>query len=44
MREKEVKGTGDIPSAFSLRFFLLGAQKKEPKPGKGRETPFVLIA
>jgi len=44
MREKEVKGTGDIPSGFSLRFFLLGAQKKEPKPGKGCGTPLNIIA
>jgi len=40
MRENDFKGSGDIPSAFSLRFFLLGAQKKEPKPGKWRGTPF----
>ncbi len=27
-------------SALGSRFFLLGAQKKEPKPGKGCGTPF----
>jgi len=44
VREKEIKGTGDIPSAFSLRYFLLGNQKKVPKPDKGRVTPFEIIA
>ncbi|HPA64889.1 MAG TPA: hypothetical protein PLM72_10745 [Spirochaetota bacterium] len=44
MREKEFKGTGDIPSGFSLRYFLFADKKKVPKPGKGRGTPFDIIA
>jgi len=28
MREKEFKGTGDIPSGFSLRAFFLPRKKK----------------
>jgi len=31
LREKEFKGTGDIPSGFSLRLFLFAEKKKEPK-------------
>ncbi len=45
MIEKEFKGTGDIPSGFSLRYFLFVEKKKVPKwlskPGQGVNARFV---
>jgi len=31
MREEEFKGTGDIPSGFSLQYFLFAEKKKVSK-------------
>jgi len=33
MKEKEIKGSGDIPSGFSLRYFLFAEKKESTKTG-----------